>query len=72
MVFQRVYAQGDDLGVALGEFSLQGGGAAQLGGAYGREVGGVAVEDDPFVTGPVVEVDVALGGLGLEVGGGIA
>ena len=60
------------LGVALLELVLEGGGAAELGGAHGGEVGGVAEEDGPGVLLPVVERDGAVGGVGGEVGGGVA
>ena len=51
--------------LALGE-------GAELGGAHRREVLGVGEQDPPAVAEPLVEVDRALGGVGGEVGGGVA
>ena len=64
----RVYRDGDRLGVALLELVLQRGGAAELGGADRGEVGRVAEEDRPLAGLPVVEVDLAFGRLCGEVG----
>lgn len=61
--------QADELDAALGELGLQLGKGAQLGGADGSEVLGVGEEDDPVVADELVEVNGALGGVGLEVGG---
>ena len=64
-----VGGQADELCAALGELGLELGEGAQLGGAHGRVVLGVGEEDHPLVADELVEVDVAGGGLGLEVGG---
>lgn len=64
-----VGGQADELDAALGELGLKLGESAELGGADGGVVLGVGEEDDPVVADEVVEVDVAAGGLGLEVGG---
>lgn len=65
----RVGRQTNQLDAALGELGLQLGKGAQLGGAHGREVLRVGEEDDPAVADKLVEVNGALGGFGLEVGG---
>ena len=65
----RVDAQPDDLGVALGEFRLQPGHVAEFGGADRSEVLGMRKQDRPAVADPFVKVDGALRGFGGEVGG---
>lgn len=65
-----VGAEADELDVALGEFGLELGEGAELGGAHGGVVFGVGEEDDPGGADEGVEVDGAGGGVGLEVGGG--
>ena len=67
-----VGGQADELDAALLELGLELGEGAQLGGADGGVVLGVGEEDHPLVADELVEVDVALGGLGLEVGGLVA
>ena len=69
MATQGVGRQADQLGTALGELGLELGKGAEFGGADRGVILGVGEEDDPFVTDKVVEVDGAIGGLGLEVGG---
>lgn len=64
-----VGGQADELCAALGELGLELSEGAELGGAHGRVVLGVREEDHPLVADELVEVDVAGGGLGLEVGG---
>ena len=59
----------DQLGVALRELGLELGKGAQLGGAGRGEVVGVREEDAVSVANVLVEVDLALCGDGLEVGG---
>ena len=59
----------NQLDAALLKVGLELGKSAELGGAHGSVVLGVREEDDPVVADELVEVDVALGGLGLEVGG---
>ena len=68
----RVDRQADDLHVALVELGLELGDVAELGGADRREVLRVGEQHAPAVAEPLVEVDLALGGLGGEVGGGVA
>ena len=69
----RVDGQADHLDVrACRTRLLELGRVAELGRADRREVLGVAEEDGPAVALPVVEVDRALGGVGLEVGGVVA
>ena len=63
----RVDAQSNDLCISFGELGLKAGHVAEFGGADGREVFGVRKEDRPAVTDPLVEVDLALCGLGGEV-----
>ena len=62
----------DDLDVALVELGLDLGHVAELGGANRREVLGVREQHGPGVPDPVVELDAAGGGVGLEVGRGVA
>ena len=66
---QRVGRQANQLDAALVELGLEACHLAELGGAHGRVVLGVGEQDDPVVADELVEVDGALGGLGLEVGG---
>lgn len=61
--------QTNHLDVALLEFILQLGESTQFGGADGGKVGRVGEKDGPAVSDKLVEVDVAVGGLGREVGG---
>lgn len=61
--------QTNHLDVALLEFILQLGESTQLGGADGGKVGRVGEEDGPAVSDKLVKVNVAVGGLGREVGG---
>lgn len=61
--------EANQLDAALGELGLELGKGAELGGADGGVVLGVGEEDDPAVADELVEVNLALGGLGLEVGG---
>ncbi len=72
VILHRIHRNGDHLALAFGEFVLQPGGLAQFGGAYRREIGRVGEQYGPPVADPVVEVDPAFSGIGLEVGGGIA
>jgi len=65
----RVSRQADELDAALGELGLELGKGAELGGADGRVVLRVGKEDDPAIADELVEVNGALCGLGLEVGG---
>ena len=64
-----VGGEADELSAALGELGLELGEGAELGGAHGGVVLWVREEDHPLVADELVEVDVAAGGLGLEVGG---
>ena len=65
-----VGAQADQLDVALGEFGLEFGEGAQLGGADRGVIFRVREEDDPGIADEFVEVDGAVGGVGLEIGRG--
>ena len=67
---ERVDAQREGLAAALGEVVLQGGHEAQLRGADRRVVRRMGEEEDPIVSGPLVEADLPFGGLGFEIGGG--
>ena len=69
---KSVRRQANELGATLVELGLQAGESTQLGGAYGGKVLRVREEDDPVVTDELVEVDGALGSIGLEVGGDAA
>ena len=67
-----VDGQADHLDSAALELRLDARHVAQLGGAHGREVLGVAEQHTPAVAQPLVEADRALRGLGGEVGGLVA
>jgi hypothetical protein len=67
-----VGGEANELCAALGELWLKLRESSQLRGADGCVVLGMREEDNPFVTDELVEVDGALGSLGLEVGGGAA
>ena len=72
VVLDRVDRDGDGLGVPSGELRVEGRGATEFGGAHRGEVGGVAEQHRPGVGLPVVEVDLTLGGVGVEVGCGVS
>ena len=65
-----VGGQADEFDAAFGEFGLELRKGAEFGGAHGGVVFRVGEEDDPFVADELVEIDGAVGGVGLEVGGG--
>ena len=71
MVLDRVDADAQDLHAALVELRLDPGHVAELGGADRGEVLGVREQHRPAVADPLVELDPALGRVGLEVRGGI-
>ncbi|KAL2285203.1 hypothetical protein FJTKL_08420 [Diaporthe vaccinii] len=62
-------AQAQQLDAALLELGLEAGHLAQLGGADRGVVLGVGEEDNPVLADILVQVDGALGRIGLEVGG---
>jgi hypothetical protein len=66
--FNSVGRETDQLDTTLGELGLKLCEGAELGGADGRVVFGVGEQDNPVVADELVEVNRALGGLGLEVG----
>ena len=72
MGLNSVGRETDQLDTTLGELRLELGESTELSGADGGVVLGVREEDDPVVADELVEVNVSLGGLGLEVGGGRA
>ena len=72
MALNGVGTQADELDAALGELGLELGKGTELGRAHGRVVLGVREQDDPLVTDELVEVDGAVGRLGLEVRGSAA
>jgi hypothetical protein len=72
VVLDRVDADAQDLHAALVELGLDPGHVAELGGAHRGEVLGMREQHRPAVADPFVEADPALGGVGLEVGGGVA
>ena len=69
MAVQGVGRQANQLGTTLGELGLKLGKGTEFGGADRGVIFGVGEEDDPFITDELVEVDGAVGGIGLEVGG---
>jgi len=68
MALNGVGRQADQLDAASGEFGLEFGERAQLGGADGGVVLGVREENDPLVADEVVEVDGTLCSIGVKVG----
>src|SRR6516162_6364400 len=67
MAGERVDGQSDDLDAALVELGLDLGHVAELGGAHRREVLGMREQHHPFVADPLVEADLAFGGLRFEI-----
>src|SRR5262249_50801202 len=67
MAAERIDGQSDDLDAALVEFWLDLGHVAEFGGAYRREVLGMREQHHPFVADPIVEADLAFGGLRFEI-----
>ena len=67
----RIDRQADDLDAALVELRLDLGHVAELGGADRREILGVREQHRPLVADPVVEFDLAFGGLRLEIRRGV-
>lgn len=67
--FEAVSGEADDLDIALIELGLEAGDDTELSGANGSEVCGVREEDGPGVADEVVELDGALSGHGVKVGG---
>ena len=59
----------DQLDTTLGELGLELSKGSEFGSADGSVILWVGEEDHPFIANELVEVDGALGGLGLEVGG---
>lgn len=59
----------NQLDATLCEFGLEFGECTQLSGAYWGVILWVREENDPLVADELVEVNVAIGGLSLEVGG---
>ena len=72
MLVGGIDAEADDLDVALVELGLQPRHVAELGRADGREILGVGEQYGPGIAEPVVELDVALRGVGFEIGSGVA
>lgn len=68
MRLDGVGRQADQLDTALGKLGLELGEGAQLGGADRGVILRVGEEDDPPVADELMEVNGALGGIGLEVG----
>ena len=68
VVLDGIDGEADDLDAAAGELRLDAGHVAELGRAHGREVARVREQHGPRVAEPVVELDVAFRGLGLEIG----
>ena len=67
-LFGRETHQTNHLHASLLEFASELSECSQLGGAHGREVRRVREQNRPFAIEPLVEVDVACGRFGLEVG----
>src|SRR3954469_24301294 len=69
---RRRRGDGGDLRVASGELVGEPCDGSELGGAHGREVGGVREQHSPSVPQPLAEADLPVGGSGDEVGREIA
>lgn len=69
MAIDSVGAQAQQLDAALVKLGLEASHLAQLSSADRGEVLGMGEEDNPAVTNILVQVDGALGGVGLKVGG---
>ena len=69
MPVDGIDAQPDQLDAALVEFRLQLGERAEFGGADRGEILRMREQQRPAVADPVVELDLALGGFGLEIRG---
>jgi len=72
MPVDRIDAEPDDLDPALVELRLDAGHVAELGGADRREILRMGEQDAPGIPEPIMEADMALGRIGLEIGGGFA
>ena len=68
VVGDRVYAQPDDLAVALVEFRLEAGHIAQLGGTHRSKILGMRKQNGPTVSDPLVKVERSLCGLRRKIG----
>ncbi len=66
---ERVGGQADQLNATLSKLGLQLSKGAELGSADGGVVFGVREENDPVAANKLVEIDGAVGGISLEVGG---
>src|SRR6201984_2313676 len=69
MLVHRIDAQADQLDAAPVEFRLQLGERAELGRADRGKILGVREQKCPAIADPVVELDFAFGGFGLEIRG---
>lgn len=69
MAAEGVGRETDELDTALVELGFETGHLTELGGADGSIILGVGEEDHPVVANELVEVNGAIGGFGLEVGG---
>lgn len=72
MAAQGVGRQANQLNATLGELGLELGKGTELGSANGGEILGVGEENDPVVADKLVEVNGAVGCVGLEVRGNSA
>src|SRR5260370_28242657 len=68
VVTDRIDAEPNNLAVALVELGLEPGHVAELGRADRGEVLWMGEQDGPSIADPLVEVDLALSGVGGEVG----
>ncbi len=71
VVVDRIHGQSDHLDAALVKFGLQRRHAAELGRADRREILGMRKQHAPAVAQPLVEADIALGGVRLEIRRGV-
>ena len=72
MRIHRVHGQGNGFDTALGEFILEPGSEAQLGGAHRRKVCRMGKQHTPAIAQPFVETEGAGAGILFEIGGDIA
>ncbi len=71
VAFDRIDAQCEEFGVALGEFRFDLGHVTKFSGANRREGFGMRKQNRPFVADPVVEIDRSSGAHRREVGRGV-
>jgi hypothetical protein len=69
VAFGVVGTETNQLSVTRGELRLKLGESTEFSGANGREIVRVTKQDSPLVANELVEVDGAVGSVGVEIGG---